>query len=312
MAAPRSDPYRIDGIERAIRILCCFDFHQPELSVRDVVSRTGLHKATAHRILMALTRSGFIEKDPITGQYRLGLPLFHLGQVAVSRLTLRDVALPFLLELTEHSQETSHVAVLDGLDVLYVEKVEGPHALRMPSRLGRRIPTYCTSLGKAMLSCLSDDRVRQLFADCSFEPYTPRTVRTVDRLLRDLAIVRRRGWALDDEEIETGLRCIGAPVRDYTGGMVGAISVAAPSARLKGANIARAAQMVKSTAEDIARRLGFGRAGAPPPSTASGSTDGSREGRVRTLGSGKPPLVSDGQVMSIVKRRRSHERVERP
>ena len=265
-----SDRYRIETIDRAALILSCFDFDRVELTVRDVVERTGLHKATAHRVLMALNHNGFVERDADSGLYRLGLVLFHLGEVAVSRLTLREVAGRFLRDLTDKTQETSHVAVLDGLDVLYVDKIEGPHALRMPSRLGRRIPAYCTSLGKAMLSCLTDDQVRQLFKGHRFVAHTSRTVRDVDALLRDLVVVRRRGWAVDDEEIEAGLRCVGAPIHDYTGGLAGAISVAAPSARLRKEQLPEFGALAMSSALAISRRLGFGRlAGRPSQDTAA-------------------------------------------
>jgi len=183
--------------------------------VRDISALTGLHKATAHRILVALEHNGFIEQDPHTGDYQLGLELFRLGQLAAVRLEVRDIARPYLQELTERVHETSHLAVLEGAEVLYLDKVESQHALRMPSRTGWRVPAYCAALGKAMLACYDDDEVRRRMGKTKFVQHTPHTVRNMDEFIESLKVVRRRGYAVDNEEIEVGLACIGAPLRDH-------------------------------------------------------------------------------------------------
>ncbi len=263
MPGPPVERYRIQAIDRAARIMACFDFDEPELSVTEVAAKTGLPKSTTHRILMALQHNGLIEQDRETGLYHLGLNLFRLGHLAVARLKLRDIARPLLVDLAVQTGETTHLAVLEGNEVLYLDTIEAAHALRMPGRAGHRIPTYCTSLGKAMLACLSDEQVRVMLRGQHFRVYTPKTVRNIEQLLRDLAAVRKRGWSLDDEEVETGLRCIGAPLRDHSGSLAGAISVAGPSARLRVDRIADLAGLVKRTADGISARLGYGRVSEP-------------------------------------------------
>lgn len=264
-----SEQYRIQALDRAVRVLNCYDFEHRELGVRDITAMTGLHKATAHRILVALEHNGFIEQDPHTGNYHLGLELFRLGQLAAGRHDVRELAHPYLEELTADVRETSHLAVLEGTDVLYLDKVEGPHALRMPSRVGQRVPAHCTSLGKAMFACFGDAEVRRRLARSRFVQHTPKSHRGLDDLLEDLKTVRRRGYALDDEEIELGLMCIGAALRDHVGAMVGAISISAPSARIRPVAV-KIAEQVKHTAEAISSRLGY-RPAEPAP----------RVGRVR-------------------------------
>src|SRR2546428_4469625 len=249
--------YRVQAIDRAAKILDCFTFEQPELPVSEIAAKTGLHKSTAHRILMALEYNDIIGQNQETGNYYLGLKLFKLGNQATARIQLREVARPYLIQLMEETKETVHLAVLDENQVLYLEKVEGPHALRMPSRVGRRIPTYCTSLGKAMLSCLDDQEVKNIFRNQVLRPYTANTVKTLTRLLTDLRMIRKRGYSVDNEEIEIGLRCVGAPIKDYTGAMVGAISVAAPSARLASQKIPTVGRLVVVTAEEISEKLGY-------------------------------------------------------
>ncbi len=252
-----TDRYRIHVIDRAAQILDCFGFDHQELSVSEIGAKTGLHRSTAHRILMALEYNDLIHQNPDTGKYHLGIKLFKLGHQAVSQLDLREICRPFLNRLMNDTKETVHLAVLDEDQVLYLDKVEGPHALRMPSRVGRHIPTYCTSLGKAMLSTLEDQEVKKILGRQVLKPCTVNTVKNVAQLLADLKTVRKRGYAVDNEEIELGLRCVGAPIKDYTGAMVGAISVAAPSARLSGQKIPSVGRLVMATAEEMSEKLGY-------------------------------------------------------
>jgi IclR family transcriptional regulator, KDG regulon repressor len=252
-----SERYRIQVIDRAAQILDCFGFDHQELSVSEIGAKTALHRSTAHRILMALEYNDLIQQNPATGKYRLGIKLFRLGHQAVSHLDLREICRPFLTRIMNETKETVHLAVLDDNQVLYLDKVEGPHALRMPSRVGRHIPTYCTSLGKAMLSCLDEQEVKRILGKQAFTTYTANTIKNVEQLLADARAVRKRGYAVDNEEIEIGLRCVGAPIKDYTGAMVGAISVAAPSARLSSQKIATVGRLVVTTAEEISEKLGY-------------------------------------------------------
>ena len=171
--------YRIHVIDRAAQILDCFGFDHQELSVSEIGAKTGLHRSTAHRILMALEYNDLIKQNPSTGKYHLGIKLFKLGHQAVSQLNLREICRPFLSRLMNDTKETIHLAVLDDDQVLYLDKVEGPHALRMPSRVGRHIPTYCTSLGKAMLSCLDDQEVKSILRRQTLKPHTENTVKNI-------------------------------------------------------------------------------------------------------------------------------------
>jgi DNA-binding IclR family transcriptional regulator len=251
------DRYRIHVIDRAAQILDCFGFDHQELTVSEIGAKTHLHRSTAHRILMALEYNDLIQQNAENGKYRLGIKLFRLGHQAVSHLNLQEICRPFLTRIVNETKETVHLAVLDDNQVLYLDKVEGPHALRMPSRVGRRIPTYCTSLGKAMLSGLDDQEVKDIFRNQLLRPYTANTVKSLGQLLTDLRMIRKRGYSVDNEEIEIGLRCVGAPIKDYTGAMVGAISVAAPSARLSSQKIHTIGKLVMATAEEISTKLGY-------------------------------------------------------
>lgn len=254
--APR---YGIQALDRAVAILRAFDAPQPELTLREIAARSGLHKSTAFRILSTLERHGMIDQNPLSGEYRLGMELFALGQLAVARLDLLEIVRPFLVRLSERTKESAHLGTLRGGRVLYLDKVEGRHSLLMVSRVGDTAPAHCTSLGKAMLACLEDEEARRLLSGRAWTRPTPHTLRGLDALLADLAATRRRGYAVDDEELNVGVRCVGAALRDYTGGMVGAISVAAPSARLPAAGLSALGDLLRRTAAEISGLIGYRR-----------------------------------------------------
>jgi IclR family KDG regulon transcriptional repressor len=253
----KSQIYRIQVIDRASEILDCFTFDRPEMSVSEIAAKTRLHKSTAHRILIAMEYNGLIQQNRHTGYYYLGLKLFKLGNQALARINLREIAKPHLIDLMEETQESVHLAIPDENQVLYLEKVEGPHALRMPSRVGRRIPMHCTSLGKAMLSCLHEDVVRKIIKAQSLRGYTPNTITKADKLLAELRRTQKLGYSVDNEEIELGLTCVGSPVRNHAGELVGAISIAGPSVRVRPASISGLGKTGMKVAAAISNELGY-------------------------------------------------------
>ena len=148
--------YRIQALDRAAAILNCFDVHEPELNVRDVGERTGLHKSTAHRILMALQHNGFVEQNPASGRYHLGLQLVKLGEHAVARLDVAVIARPFIGDLAARTGRRVHLAVMDGAQIVILDRADGSDASSIPSLPGRLFPAHCTALGKAMLAGLDE------------------------------------------------------------------------------------------------------------------------------------------------------------
>ena len=263
--ASGAERYRIQALDRAVDILNCFQVGQPELNVRDIAERTGLHKSTAHRILMALQHNGLVEQEPRSGRYHLGLQLVKLGEHALQRLDVRMIARPALEDLAAQTRETVHLAVLDGDQVVMLDRVEGPHALSTPSLPGRLFPAHSTSLGKAILAGFDDVEVRRLLGSRALKRHTAKTLQSVDALLDDLRGVRRRGYAVTDEELELGLCTAGAAIRDRSGAIVAAISVGGPTARLRGSRLTAVAEAVKKTAAVISAQLGFVSLSASPP-----------------------------------------------
>lgn len=258
-ARTEADRYRIQAIDRAATILKCFSPAHPELHVREVAAQAGLHKATAHRILMAMQYNDMVEQDPTTGRYHLGLQLVRLGEHAIGRLDVSVIARPTLVDLAGRTGERVHLAVLDGDQVVTLDRVDGIHSGSVPSLPGRLFPAHTTSLGKAILAAMDDGAVRQILGDRPLKRFTPQTPPTVTVLLEDLKRARKRGYVTSEEELSPGLSSVGAAILDRAGAPVGAINVSGASSRVRGTHMAELGEAVKKAAQRISERLGHGR-----------------------------------------------------
>jgi DNA-binding IclR family transcriptional regulator len=252
-----ASPYQVKVLDRALGILEVLSNEGTELGPAELSEHLDLHKSTVHRLLMVLERHRLIEKRAQNGKYRLGLKLFELGSKAVAKLDLRERVEPYLERLVSETGETAHICILDGNQMLSIANVESPRTLRTPSTVGRRTPLHCTAVGKAMLAFLPDDEADELIRKCELTAFTHRTLTTPRQLKAELQRIRARGYAMDNEEIEEGLRCIGAPVRDYSGKVIAAMSVAGPAFRLTEQRIPMVARSVMDAARELSSELGY-------------------------------------------------------
>jgi DNA-binding IclR family transcriptional regulator len=225
------------------------------LTLAECSATLGYSKPTVHRILRTLAHRGFLRVDRERGLYTLGVANLRLGMAFLEQLDLRSEALPILRELGERTGETVHLGVLDGSDVVYIEKVESTHAVRMFSQIGRTMPAYSTGIGKAILAHLPPDEVAMALPE-TLEPRTSATITDRAELLRHLAEVRRRGYSTDEIENEDGIRCVGAPVFDHTGIVCAGISVAGPATRVTSERTLELGRLVQASAFSISRRIG--------------------------------------------------------
>ena len=286
-SASSSGRYRIQAIERAVAILNAFTAERPEYGVTELADELGLHKSTVHRFLVNLEAAGLIERSPRTGRFRLGLRILELGGLVMQRLSLWDEALPFLESLVRDTGETGHVAVLDGGEAIYIEKVETNRALRIPSAVGRGYPAHATNLGKVLLAHRSGEEVAEIVGARGLDRYTPNTITEIDSLHAELERIREQGYAVDDEEYDEGLRCIGAPIVDHRGEVVAAMGVGGPVTRVTPERVEALADLVIAAAQGLSRRLGAGSSGAY--STASLNIRTSTEDRVLPASAGPRP-----------------------
>lgn len=242
------------SLVRSLDILECLGPRDPELSLGEIARRARLPKSTTHRFLTTLVGRGYVTQAG-PGRYRLGLRLWELGCVAVAQLGLRETARPTLEWLARESQETVHLAVLDGDEIVYIDKIDSTQPVQAYSRIGGRMPAVCVATGKAMLACQPPDVVAGLLRG-GLRRHTPRTITDPDRFRKALARVPRDGYAVNLGEYRLDVGGVAAPIVDHAGRVVGALGVTAPVSRLPRARLKALAPLVVRAAAEASERLG--------------------------------------------------------
>jgi len=250
-------PYRVQVLDRALAALEVLAARPQEHSLVELCNALKLHKSTVHRLMMVLEQHRFVDKNPETGRYRLGLKLFEFGSKAIGALDLQRHSKPYLNRLLLEIDETVHFCILDDGQVLYIAKVEPQRSVRMACTVGSRAPAYCTAVGKAMLAELPDAEVNSIIRRRGLKAITRNTLTTAAELKAELKAVRIRGFAIDDEEKEEGLRCVGAAVRGHSGRLIAAISVSGPAFRVTKERIPDIGRAVMAAAGDLSEELGY-------------------------------------------------------
>lgn len=243
----------IQVIERMMKLLDVLSYYQDPVSLKQLALETGLHPSTAHRILGAMTVSGFVERaDP--GTYRLGIRLVELGNLVKSRINIRESAMPLMQKLHLRIGESVNLGVRQGDEIVYVERTSsGRSSVRVVHLVGARAPLHVTSVGKLYLADDGLQKLRDYAKRTGLPGYTPTSITTLPALEKEIDRVRRHGVAFDNEEIEQGLRCIAAPVRDDSGELVAGVSISAPAER----HNPDWAALVKETADAISTAIGY-------------------------------------------------------
>lgn len=265
------DPYKLQGLDRVVSILDLLGSSDNALTLAEICQRMDLRKSTAHRALMALERTGLIERAP-ANRYRLGLKLYDMGSRAVEQIDLRSRVHPYLRKLALRVGETVHLGVLHKTRVVYIDKIEPINRrVCISSRTGTSNPVYSTSLGKSILAFLPPDEIASIVRDIRFTGFTSKTLNTPDELMSALERVRKRGYAIDDEEMEIGTRCVGAPILDANQRAIAALSVSGSALRLAAHCVPGIAEHVMRCAHDvsIALNTGSARNGRPRSAVAS-------------------------------------------
>ncbi len=241
------------SVNRAVEALM-FVAAEPR-TVGEVAERLGVHSTTALRILHTLHGWRLLDRRP-DGTYRLGAAILELGQQALESLDIRDVTAPFMQELHKATGETVHLAILENGHVVYIDKIESQHPVRMYSRIGLMAPLHCTGVSKAILAHLPDAERDALIEKADFARYTPNTLVTSAALRDDLALTKQRGFAIDDEEHELGIRCVAAPILHADGRVAASLSVSAPGMRVSREQLTTVVEPLRRAVDGAATDLG--------------------------------------------------------
>jgi DNA-binding IclR family transcriptional regulator len=254
---PTGGRYNIRVLDRAIGLLSLLSDGQSK-NLTELSAQSGIGSSSTYRLLATLASHGYVEHDRAAGGYRLGLACLELSRAYLESSDVRKVALPELESLRDATSETVHLGILDQMEVVYIEKLQGLHAIGlMSSRVGGRSPAYCTGLGKMLLAHLDPGLVQDHFGRNGVRRFTENTITDLNELVAHLASVRAQGYAIDNAEHEPEVRCVAAPVFDLRGEVVAAISVSGPVARLDPFGAQR--PLIEATvqsAQAISRRLG--------------------------------------------------------
>ena len=249
------------SLERGLAILSSFNSDRPLIGVSELSRGLELSRSTAHRYVVTLTKLGYLQQDPDSKRYRLGPKVLDLGFSAINSMDLREVSAPYLRQLSDETEHTVNLAILDGVDVVYIERCRtatpGQREIDLNLHVGSRLPAYCTAMGKAILAYVPEERLEDLLERVDFSPRGPNTLTNAESFREELARIRAAGIAVNDEELAYGLRSIAAPIRSQTGEVIAALNLAVH--RTMGTMdelLARFGPAVIRTAEDISLGMG--------------------------------------------------------
>ena len=246
-----------NSVIKAFQILNAFSYAGEKLTLSQVARKLDINIATAHRFLTTLQQVGAVVKMP-DGYFELGLLLFTLGGRVSVIDAMNSIVQPHVDELAEQFGETIHAAILDNDEVCYVAKGEGARSLTIRTRMGARLPAYCTGVGKVLMSRLPEEYCKQYVKTCSFKKYTDLTIANAKQFLKELDQIRAQGYSVDNEEFERGLCCVAVAIPMPTSeeyNLQAAISMSAPSARLGEEKMKEVAEILQNHAEIIANKL---------------------------------------------------------
>lgn len=258
MAKREKTNYQIQSVSHAIDLLEQFHDDDYELGVTELSKRLNLHKNNLFRLLTTLELRGYIEQNRVTENYRLGLKTLELGHTFIRQMELLRETKPVLEAMVKECNETTYVAILKDQYIIYLDAVETNMTVRVTRMVGSMLPAYCTAAGKIQLAYMNDKELDNYLPTKELKKYTHNTITDRDALKRELKLAAERGYALDNEELDIGVKCASSPIRDYTSRIIGAVSISGPSVRFSDKRMKEELiPIVINAAEKISAKVGF-------------------------------------------------------
>jgi len=252
---PLSDT--VQSIDRALSLLEVLSLHVEGIGLLELSERTNLSKSTVHRLLSTLIQNGYVKQHTVTGKYHLTMKMFILGSRPIEKLDVLRVARPYLENLRDLSGEVVHLVIMDGHEIIYVDKVESENTIRMYSNIGKKGTLYSTSVGKAILSHLEDEEIMELWNAIERVKMTEYTITDLSTFMEEIRDIRKRGYAMDLEENELGVKCMGTAVLDYTNRPVAAFSISGPVQRMTEEKVSKLSHYILDAKKSISQELGY-------------------------------------------------------
>jgi len=249
--------YPIKVLDKTFSILDILLQHGSSMHMTEIAEKLGFYPSTVHRILDTLKHWGYVEQDSHTQKYQLGLKALELGMAKLHQMDLVREATPYLKELVNQCNETVHLGVLEEGEVLYLAKEESSQTIRMISYVGKRAPLHCTALGKVLLTYLSAEERKRILGEKVLPRLTENTITDKRELEKELSKIREQGFALDKEENEKDVHCVAAPIRNYKGDVIAALSISSPIFRIDRNAQNNIKEALLETSKKISKRLGY-------------------------------------------------------
>lgn len=247
----------VKSVGRALDIIRIVSSRKSGLGVTEIAKQMDINKSSVYRILVTLAQYGYIEQDTETERYKLGYKFLEISSRLLESIDLRAEAKPFLEELEKATNEVIHLCVYDQGEVVYIEKLEGSETLRTHSKVGKRAPMHCTSVGKAILANLPHTIVLEIIERRGLPRHTEHTITETTAFIKELNKIRQAGYALDLEENEDGITCIAAPIFDHLGAVIASVSISGPRLRMTDECLEGLKGQVMTAGKQISKRLGF-------------------------------------------------------
>lgn len=247
---------QLSSLQNALRILRSYSLDHPSQGITEIANSLKMGKSTVHRLVATLANEGFLVKDSETQKYRLGYSVLALYGVITSNLDIYNESLPTVRNFVDKVRETAHIGVLDEQDVIYLLKVECNHYVRFLTHVGRRNPLHCTSSGKVLLA-YKEPKFIQNYIENGLQRYTENTLTDAVALQKDLALIKKQGYATSFEELLKEVNSVAAPIRDYSGHVIAAITVVGPRQRMGRSKTSFFAKHVMEASVEISRKLGY-------------------------------------------------------
>jgi DNA-binding IclR family transcriptional regulator len=247
----------VPAVERALMLLELLGNSKNGLTLSRLVEASSLPKSSLHCLLLTLERAGYLQRSVASGRYMFGLKLLDLASNSLVGLNIREQAAPFLMELMQRIQLTVHMGVLDQSAAILIAKYDPPTSLRLATWNGKRMDVHCTALGKALGAYMPDEDLEALYRTHGFPRHNKNTVTSLRKLREDFVGIRKRMYAVDDEEDEIGLSCVGAPIFDSMGRVAAAVSAAGTTRQITGDKLPKLAEQLKQCALSISYSWGY-------------------------------------------------------
>lgn len=248
---------QIKSLEKCVNLLTCLSTEKRPLNLEELTQKSGYKKTTCFRLLKTMCRLGLAEQDAASKTYQLGPKLVMLGLTALKGMTLRKAALPVMEKLRRETGETINLSVLSGTEIVFIERLMSDYLVNANINIGDRLPLYCASMGKAILAFMSEERADEIISRLKLEAKTDRTLVSAPALKEELVQIRAKGFAINNEELEKGLRAVAAPIINYSGEAFAAINIAFATARHPGQHVfSEFARKVMAGAERISLLMG--------------------------------------------------------